>query len=228
MSQTSQTLADGLAVLRCVHAARAPISKNEIAETLRLERTKVHRLVNTLHAGGFVGRLPTGEYVLTPLLGSMATDHHQRLRQAAGGPLTHLAERTGMTAHVSICDGDVVTALRVVAPSNAVFHVGYREGSTHPVDRGAAGIVLLARRSNGTDARPDLAEVRKAGYAATFGELQAGAVGVAMAVDLDALDVSIGVVTMGAGGPIPGALIAAITDARHELETSLESGRGAD
>jgi DNA-binding IclR family transcriptional regulator len=84
-----------------------------------------------------------------------------------------------------VVDGGEALALSVVEPSWTQFHVAYRSGSRHPLERGAAGLAILAGR------RGDFAPV------ATTGELQPGAYGVAAAVPgVDGLEASVGVVAL--------------------------------
>src|SRR5439155_725432 len=81
---------------------------------------------------------------------------------AALPALRRLAEQVGATAHLTIADGGEALALAVVEPSWTQFHVAYRTGSRHPLERGAAGQAILAGRSGSF------------GYVTTTGELQPG------------------------------------------------------
>jgi DNA-binding IclR family transcriptional regulator len=92
------------------------------------------------------------------------------------------------------------------------MHVGYRVGSRHPLDSGAAGqAILLGRRRE-----------RGPGFVVTEGELQEGAVGVAAPIlGVVGLEASVGLVAIGrtpdlaAAGPrvivAAGAIAAALT-----------------
>jgi DNA-binding IclR family transcriptional regulator len=91
----------------------------------------------------------------------------------------------GATAHLTIAEGGEAVALAVVEPSWTAFHVAYRAGSRHPLDRGAAGRAILAGRQG------------DASVIATAGELQPGAHGVAAPVlGLEGLEASVGVVAL--------------------------------
>ena len=75
----------------------------------------------------------------------------------------------------------------MVEPSWTDYHVAYRLGSRHPLDRGAAGLANLAVDS---PCEP--------GYVTTSGELQPGAHGIAAPVTgLSFLRASVGVVSLG-------------------------------
>ena len=99
--------------------------------------------------------------------------------------LRRLADAAGATAHFTIADGGEALALVVVEPTWTDFHVGYRVGSRHPLERGAAGRAILAGRRGG------------AAVVTTRGELQQGATGLAAPVlGTPALEASVGVVTV--------------------------------
>ncbi|HSF26672.1 MAG TPA: IclR family transcriptional regulator, partial [Actinomycetes bacterium] len=75
----------------------------------------------------------------------------------------------------------------VVEPSWTDFHVAYRVGSRHRLDRGAAGRAILAARTGGET------------VVVSDGELQAGAQGVAAALTgLPVIEASVGVVALSA------------------------------
>ena len=61
------------------------------------------------------------------------------LRAAAHPPLRALAEQVGATAHLTVVDGDEALAVAVVEPSWTEYHVAYRVGSRHPLDRALGG-----------------------------------------------------------------------------------------
>jgi len=100
--------------------------------------------------------------------------------------LRELAEAVGATAHLTIEDGHESLAVAVVEPSWPSFHVAYRRGSRHPLDRGATGRAILAAR----DGQRELIT--------SEGELQPGAHGVAVPVVLQegALAAAVGVVAL--------------------------------
>ena len=115
------------------------------------------------------------------------------MADAALPALRRLAEQVGATAHLTVAEGGEAVALAVVEPSWTRFHVAYRTGSRHPLDRGAAGRAILAGR-NGT-----------AGWVASAGELEEGAHGVAAPVlGVEGLEASVGVVTL---VPLDGATV---------------------
>ena len=106
------------------------------------------------------------------------------LREAAIPALRRLAEDLGATAHLTVAEGPEGLAVAVVEPTWTDFHVAYRVGSRHPLTQGAAGRAILLGR---TEERP--------GYAASEGELQPGAHGLAAPIrDVVGLEASVGVV----------------------------------
>ena len=185
-AETSQTLDRGLRVLDVLARAPGGLTVTELAGQLGVNRTVVYRLVSTLEQHALLrrdgrGRLHDGLGVL-----HLASAVQPVLRDLAVPVLRGLAEKVGCTAHLTVADGDEALALAVVEPSWTDFHVAYRVGARHPLDRGAAGKAILAGRD------PDGPL-----YVVTSGELQAGAEGVAAPVrGVDGLEASVGIVTL--------------------------------
>jgi DNA-binding IclR family transcriptional regulator len=185
-SETSQTLDRGLRVLMVLAATPDGLTVTQLAAAVGVNRTVVYRLISTLEQHALVrrdrqGRLHVGLGVL-----QLSAAVQPVLREAAAPVLRALAERVGCTAHLTVADGDEALALSVIEPSWTDFHVSYRVGARHPLDRGAAGRAILAGREPGGPP-----------YVATSGELQPGARGIAAAVrDVDGLEASVGIVTL--------------------------------
>lgn len=185
-AETSQTLDRGIRVLMALAGAPQGLSVTALAEALGINRTVVYRLIATLEQHALVrrdghGRLHVGLGVL-----HLATAVQPVLRDVAIPVLRQLAERVGCTAHLTVAEGDEALALAVIEPSWTDFHVSYRVGARHPLDRGAAGKSILALRA---DNGPP--------YVATVGELEAGARGLAAPVrGVEGLEASVGVVTL--------------------------------
>jgi len=185
-AETSQTLDRGLRVLDVLAASPGGLTVTELAGRLGVNRTVVYRLVSTLEGHALIrkdarGRLHVGLGVLR-----IASAVQPVLRDLAVPVLRGLAESVGCTAHLTVADGEEALALAVVEPSWTDFHVAYRVGSRHPLNRGAAGKAILAGRE--PDGPP---------YVSTSGELQAGAQGVAAPVrGVEGLEASVGIVTL--------------------------------
>ena len=144
-AETSQTLDRGLRVLDVLAASPGGLTVTELAGRLGVNRTVVYRLVSTLEQHALVrsdarGRLHVGLGVL-----HLASGRPAGAARPGVPVLRALAEAVGCTAHLTVADGDEALALAVVEPSWTDFHVGYRVGSRHPLDRGAAGKAILAR-----------------------------------------------------------------------------------
>lgn len=185
-AETSQTLDRGLRVLDVLASSADGLTVTELAAQLAVNRTVVYRLVTTLEQHALVrrgsrGRLHVGLGALR-----LASAVQPVLRDLAVPVLRRLAESVGCTAHLTVTDGDEALALAVVEPSWTDFHVAYRIGARHPLDRGAAGKAILAGRDPAGEK-----------YVVTSGELQAGAQGLAAPVrGVGGLEASVGIVTL--------------------------------
>jgi DNA-binding IclR family transcriptional regulator len=185
--ETSQTLDRGLAVLQLLgsHEHAGGLTVTELAAELGVGRPVVYRLVATLEARDFVRRREDGRVRLGLAITRLSSSVLPLLREGALPTLRALADTVGATAHLTVVEGGEALAIAVVEPSWTSYHVAYRIGTRHALDRGAAGRAILAGR-RGQD-----------GYVATDGELQSGAHGIAAPlVGVSGLEASLGVVSM--------------------------------
>ena len=186
-AESSQSLERGLRLLRLLADASAPMSVTALAAALQTSRPVVYRLITALARQGMVHRDADGRWRLGLGVLHLAQRIQPQLRDAAAGPLRRLAEDVGATAHLTIADGGEALAVAVVEPSWTDYHVAYRVGSRHPLDRGAAGLAILS-----------LDPPSEPGYVTTSGELQPGAHGIAAPVTgVSDLRASVGVITLG-------------------------------
>ncbi|MGI8627337.1 MAG: IclR family transcriptional regulator [Geodermatophilaceae bacterium] len=186
-AESSQSLERGLRLLRLLADASTPMTVTALAEALQTHRPVVYRLITALARQGMVHRDADGGWRLGLGVLHLAQRLQPQLRDAAAGPLRRLAEDVGATAHLTISDGGEALAVAVIEPSWTDYHVAYRVGSRHPLDRGAAGLAILA-----------LDAPSEPGYVATSGELQPGAHGIAAPVNgVSDLRASVGVITLG-------------------------------
>jgi DNA-binding IclR family transcriptional regulator len=187
-AESSRALDRGLRLLALLGEAERGLSVSELAAGLDTSRAAVYRLVTALAAHGMVRRPADGRIRLGLGVLDLARRVLPELRDAARGPLRALAEQAGATAHLTVADGAEALAVAVVEPSWTDFHVGYRVGTRHPLDRGAAGRAILLGRGTSD---------QEGGYVVTTGELQAGAHGIAAPVpDVPELEASVGVVAL--------------------------------
>ena len=111
-------LARGLAVLRRIAAADAPVSNRELTELTGIPKPTVSRITATLVSAGFLFQLPDSErFVLTA---SVLELSHGFLRnfdiRARSRPfMIELAERTSLSVHLAVRDRLDMVAIDVVA-----------------------------------------------------------------------------------------------------------------
>jgi len=184
-ADSSQTLSRGLDVLKYLAASPGPRTPTQIATDLGLNRTVVYRLVGTLVEHGLARR--TAEGGLSVGLGvlSLTENFYPSLREASQPVLERLAEDLRATAHLAVADGAESVAVCVVEPRTTDFHLAYRPGTRHPLDKGALGEALQA------------ATAGERGVFISQGQLTPGATGVVAAVPgLPGLPAAVGVVTL--------------------------------
>lgn len=184
-SDSAQTLSRGLEVLKYLAASSAPRTPTEVATDLALNRTVVYRLVGTLVEHGLVRRTADGALSVGLGVLSLTENFYPSLREASRPVLESLAEDLRATAHLAVADGEQSVAVCVVEPRTTDFHLAYRPGTRHPLNKGALGEALRA------------ATAGEHGVFVSHAQLTPGATGVVAAVPgLPRLPAAIGVVTL--------------------------------
>ncbi|GAA2333992.1 helix-turn-helix domain-containing protein [Saccharopolyspora halophila] len=182
--ESSLTLERGLSLLQAVADAESEAPTiSDLANRIGVSRAAVYRLLGPLQTRGLVrregSRVRLGLGVLW-----LAGRVQPQLRAAASPALRGLAERVGATVHLTVADGTEAQAVAVVEPTWTSYHLSYRVGTRHPVQRGAAGRAV--------DLPPG-----GPGWVVSTGDLQPGAFGVAAPVRAVAgLRASVGVVAL--------------------------------
>ncbi|WP_062648016.1 IclR family transcriptional regulator [Streptomyces maremycinicus] len=213
-AETSQTLDRGLKVLKLLADTDHGLTVTELSNKLGVNRTVVYRLLATLEQHALVrrdlgGRARVGLGVLR-----LGRQVHPLVREAALPALRSLAEDIGATAHLTLVDGTEALAVAVVEPSWTDYHVAYRAGFRHSLDRGAAGRAILFGRQN--PVRP----TDQPGYTLTHGDLEAGASGAAAPLlGVTGVEGSVGVVML--ADSVPERVGPRVVDAAREVAEAL-------
>lgn len=200
VANTLQTLDRGLRALDCIAQQAAGVTIAELAEQLDVHRAIAYRIVSTLEGHGLVTRTVDGRIRLGAGVVLLAARFEPQLRAVVQPLLHELAREAAATAFVTVAQGDQCVAIMVAEPDQGLLRVGYRVGSRHPLQVGAAGIAILAGRPPRPDDPVAVIEARREGYSLTRGQLQRGAVGVAAPIraagNNGGFEASIGVVAM--------------------------------
>ncbi|MER5178748.1 helix-turn-helix domain-containing protein [Streptomyces sp. NPDC002896] len=176
----SQTLARGLSALELIAAHPQGLAIQEVAERLGVHRTIAYRILATLSDFHLAVRGPDGRYRAGSGTVTLARGYAAGVREAALPVLRRAADDLGATVALISAEGDEAVAVAVVEPRSVDYHISYRVGSRHPIGVGAAGLALAAMRSPSPGEPDEVAAVRSAGYARTFGQIEPGAYGVAV------------------------------------------------
>jgi DNA-binding IclR family transcriptional regulator len=177
----SQTLARGLRALQLISEAPDGLTIQEVADGLGIHRTMASRLLATLVQSHLVARHDGRFRVGAGLAVLGATfDHH--LQDLAMPVLRELADRTAATASLLVAEGDEQVAVAVIVPRGVAYHLSFRVGSRYPIDRGAAGVALLAGGPRRPGERDLVARAREQGWVMTHGEVEPGAYALAVPV----------------------------------------------
>ena len=194
-----QTLQRGMEAFMLVARTPGGLLVAEIADRLGVNRAIAYRIVATLESDGFVTRGSGGRIYLGGAVLALAAGIEPQMRALIGPALKRLAEAAGATAFLSVGRGNEAEAVLVAESEAGLIRVGYRVGSRHPLNRGAAGIAILAGRPAAQGEDPVVTQARADGFSLTRGELQRGAVGIAAPLRLGpggGFEASVGVVAL--------------------------------
>jgi DNA-binding IclR family transcriptional regulator len=138
----TQTLLRGLDLLEAVTGG--PISLADLAKTLGLNRSTVHRLASALVDRGYLKLVPREGYRLAAKLLELGYAARQQidLPRVARPHLEKLSELTGDTVHLGILDGNRALYLDKV-PGRRRIDISSRVGERHPLCSTGLGKALL-------------------------------------------------------------------------------------
>jgi DNA-binding IclR family transcriptional regulator len=181
----SQTLARGLSALQLVADAPAGLTVQQVADGVGVHRTIAYRLLATLAQFRFVAKGEDGRYRPAAGLAVLGASFDRNVRQLSVPTLRALADDLGTTVSLLVAEGDHQVAVAVIVPTQVAYQLAFHEGSRYPIDRGAAGIALLASLPPRPDERDLVAEARDQGWVITHGEIEPNTYGLAVAVHRD-------------------------------------------
>ncbi len=144
-AQPNQSLIDGLACFQALASAGRPVGSREMARQLRLEPTRVNRLLKTLSALGIAQQDETKQYVPGPamhVLAAQAMFGSGLMRRAMGG-LESLRKHK-LSVAMGVLWRNHVSYLYHGGPSTRPGDALGRTG-LFPATRSGIGMVLLSR-----------------------------------------------------------------------------------
>ncbi len=179
-AQRVESVERALAILDCFDEAHLTLSLSEIASRSGLYPSTALRLCGSLERGHFLRRNEDGRYRLGSKIHRLGRIYEQTypLASVMRPALQRLSERTGETAAFYIREGAQRLCLfRVNGPRPVRSHLD--EGALLPLDKGAAGHVLMAW-GGGRSERYEA--VRAAGYCLSRGERDVDSAAIAIPV----------------------------------------------
>ena len=178
----SQTLARGLSALQLVASSPTGLTVAQVADDIGVHRTIAYRLLSTLAQFRFVAKGEDGRYRSAAALAVLGASFDNNVRQLCVPTLRGLADELGTTVSLLVAEGDQQVAIAVRVPTNVFYQMSFHEGSRHPLDRGAAGIALLASMPPRPGERDLVPTARQQGWVITHGEIEPNTYGLAVPV----------------------------------------------
>lgn len=178
----SQTLARGLTALQIVADSPGGLTVQQLADQVGVHRTIAYRLLTTLAQFHLVAKGEDGRYRPAAGLAVLGASFDRNVRQVSLPTLRALADELGTTVSLLIAEGDQQVAIAVIVPSHVAYQLSFHEGSRYPLERGAAGIALLASMPARPSERDLVARARERGWVSTYGEIEPNTYGLAVPV----------------------------------------------
>lgn len=178
----SQTLARGLTVLQAIATSRSGLTVQQVADHIGVHRTIAYRLLSTLAQFRLVAKGEDGRYRSAAALAVLGASFDNNVRQLSLPTLRGLADELGSTVSLLVAEGDQQVAIAVIVPTNVFYQLSFHEGSRYPLERGAAGIALLACMPPRPGERDLVPQTRQHGWVITHGEIEPNTFGLAVPV----------------------------------------------
>ena len=228
-SSPSQTLSRGIRALEILAEAQQPLTIAELADAMGVHRSVAYRILRTLEDHSLLVRDGGGRVQPGPGLAVLARGVSRDLQSAALPELTQLANALTMSAFVAVWDREECVTLVTVDPRHSGAAVVQHPGSRHPISAGAPGIAIQSAfpeqdwqaAAPGIPYRPESAEARRRGFAASHDEVIAGVSSVAVPLRVPGgRPAALAVVYIRAAQD-PAEVAAALTAAARRIEAQL-------
>ena len=153
-SHTVPVLLKAIRVFATIAKGEVDATAKSLAATLRVSPTTCYRILQSFLAEGWLQAGPNGtfnlSYGLVPLLRPLL--RHELLIEMVREPLATLAQTTGLTAKLSVRQGDsAVTIFSASSPKATA--ITSRVGAVFPLAIGSSGATILATLPDGEIAR---------------------------------------------------------------------------
>ncbi|WP_167099635.1 IclR family transcriptional regulator [Mycobacterium sp. DL592] len=178
----SQTLARGLNALQLVAGSRDGLTIQQVADSIGVHRTIAYRLLSTLASYRLVAKSEDGRFRVAAGLAALGATFDNNVRELSLPILRQLADELGSTVSLLVAEGDQQVAIAVIVPTHVSYQLSFHEGSRYPLDRGAAGIALLAAMPPQPGERGLVTKTRAQGWVITHGEIEPNTYGLAVPV----------------------------------------------
>lgn len=144
-SHTVPVLLKAIRVFAAIAKGEVDATAKSLAATLRISPTTCYRILQSFLAEGWLRAGPNGtfdlSYGLVPLLRPLL--RHELLIETIRDPLAALARTTGLTAKLSVRQGDSAATIYSASSPKATA-ITSRVGSVFPLAIGSSGATILA------------------------------------------------------------------------------------
>lgn len=150
IGKTIQSVQRAIDILNCFQSDKDQLSLTQISETLDLNKSTVHGIVNTLRNNDYMSQSETGKYLLGSALLNKSVHskslQEERLSQAGHDPIALLSNQTNSSTCLFFFHYKTPYLLQSVAPENALYQFKGDFNNT-PLYSSASGKLALSLMS---------------------------------------------------------------------------------
>lgn len=220
----TQTLVRGLAILEHVAQSTDGVTVQQVADLIAVHRTMALRALAALSEYDLVRKGADGRFRIASGVIALGRNYLPTLREASRPVLDRLSSELGSSTCLLVADGDEAAAVIVIEPADASWHLTFKAGSRHPLDRGSAGYALQSLRPPTPDEPEQVAEARRLGYARSHGEVEPGAWGVTVPLDTSVAGIDTCVHMITFRREVADRAAPLVMEAARRIEDALRSG----
>lgn len=138
------SLSKGLTVLVQLAQSQRDWGLTELANTLHLDKSTLHRILDTMGRMEFVAKdSQSKRYRIGPRFQALFPSTYEQLKQVALPTIRALSKSLGVTVALRVREGDQMVIIDRVE-SEDLLRVSYPIGFKHPISFGSSGKLFLA------------------------------------------------------------------------------------
>ena len=151
--RTIQSVQRAIDIINCFESNETELTLGQISEALELNKSTVHRILNTLHQNDFVRQNSSGRYMLggyfARRFGPVDSSIRNLLKEAALEGMNYVANQYGASCCLFMLELGELLLVHRIRPQSEAYAITTYAAYVQPLYCSASGKVLLASMSKG-------------------------------------------------------------------------------